>query len=113
MSFHPSELPVTVVLSTSKKEISEPFKTKIKVEIIFSCINNLTKTSRYSRTYISKSAGAGSRGLPRKRDLGGCYTDHLIQWARHDAGNICSLISLQKLLARNFPLFAGFSYKTI
>ena len=58
----------------------------------------------------------------RENGTGVVITDHLIQWAHHDPGNICSLLdemflplSLllpQELPARNFPLFTGLCFKT-
>ena len=47
-----------LALCVAKREISEPFKTKITVKIIVSCVNNFTKTTRHLLTYISKSADA-------------------------------------------------------
>ena len=98
VSFHPSELLVT-----------EPFKTKIKVEIVFSCRNNLRKRSRYSRTYIFRSTGAGCVGSC-ENGTWAVIADHRIQWVHHYPGNICSPLeevsaSIPNLASEKSPLY--------
>lgn len=84
---------------------------------------------RAAARYIGLArAGAGWRGIARagasrrENGTGVVITDHLIQWVHHDPGNICSLLDemflplslllLQELPARNFPLFTGLCFKT-
>ena len=50
---------VTACLSTSKREISEPLKSKIKIKIKFSCIQNIQLNENIVTS--SKSANAGYR----------------------------------------------------